>query len=328
MKEVSWVVLATIADSWRSLVKPISYGDHDSTLSRCNGDYEVVLKPVHVYDEFQGKFVEVSDRYCTGRVVRDASSSKGHRLESWEVVKDRYVVVPNRDILQRAEQIVDAYNGKAALDGCGVLDGGRKFFVSIATGSLEILSSGRIDHIDSYLIAMTSHDGSIPICYYSLDVRRKTNSVYRFNHSDYDFTLRKRHTPNHGDNSIEISEAINLRTQWTTALKSVMNSFLRPISDQDFDRVLSSEWDVDNAGSKSKREHIESVLNTINDLYKSDHNVGMFGHSKWAAFNAICEYIDFHRNIKSIEAAQHSIEIDNYSHRLKVSLFNELSNTK
>lgn len=318
--------LATTVDSWRLLVKPIIPGNPDATLMNSGADYDVVLKPVHVYDEFQNKFVEVSDRYCTGRVVRDALSPSGKKLESWEVVKDRYVVVPNRDILSRAESIVSAYNGKATLDGCGVLDDGRKFFVSIATGSLEIITSGGKDHIDSYLIAMTSHDGSIPICYYSLDVRRHNNSVYRFYHNDYDFTLRKRHTPNHGDNSIEVSEAINLRTQWTIALKSVMNDLLTPISQDKLDSVLSSEWDVDNASSKNKREHIENVLSTINTLYRSAHNAGMFGYSKWSAFNAICEYIDFHRNIKSIEAAQHSIEIDNYSHRLKISLFNELMN--
>ena len=34
------------------------------------------------------------------------------------------------------------------------------------------------------------------------------------------------------------------------------------------------------------------------------------------------EYIDFHRDVPPIEAAQHSLELDNFSHRLKVNVFN------
>jgi hypothetical protein len=310
--------------SWRSLSTPINKASSEDALRISKSDYTVVLNPVYVWDPFQKKFVEVEDRYCTGRHVTDAFADSGMRQENWEVVKDRYVVVPNSDILERASSIADAFNGSAHLDSCGSLDNGRKFFVAIFTGTLEIIGSGDKDMIDTYVIAMTSHDGSVPVCYYNLDVRRRNNSVYRFFDENADFCIRKRHTPNHADRDSEVTEVLTMRQMWSTSFKATLQNLLSPLSESQFENVLHSQWNPNTASSKSKREHAENVIDTINSLYRSDYNFGMFGHSKWAAFNAICEYIDFHRDIPGLEAAQHSLEIDNFSHRLKLSLYKEL----
>lgn len=310
--------------SWKALATPIKSKTRDEILREVKADYEVVLSPIFVYDQFKDTHVKVEGRFCTGRKVVDGLSPSGLHLDNWEVVKDRYVVVPNEDIYQRAESVVAAYNGSAHLDSCGVLDEGRKFFVAISTGSLEIIGSGDKDYIDNYLVIVTSHDGSIPICYYNLDVRRRNNSVYRFSDKSLDFNLRKRHTPNQGDNNIEVSEAMNMRSAWTELFKSVMGQMLYPISTEQLERVVNTQWNPSTTSSKNQREHAEQVHEQIFEIYRRDYNSGLFGFSKWSAFNAICEYVDFCRNIPALEAAQHSLEIDNYSHRLKVSLFEEL----
>lgn len=310
--------------SWRSLSTPINKNSTEEALRLSKSDYNVVLNPIYVWDQFQSKYVEVEDRFCTGRHITDALADSGMRQENWEVVKDRYVIVPNSDIMERANSIVDAFNGAARLDSCGTLDDGRKFFVAIFTGTLEIIGSGDKDMVDTYVIAMTSHDGSVPVCYYNLDVRRRNNSVYRFTDESADFCIRKRHTPNHADRDSEVTEVLTMRQAWSMSFKATLQKLLSPVSEFQFESVLHSQWNPNTASSKNKREHAENVIDTINSLYRSDYNFGMFGHSKWAAFNAICEYIDFHRDIPGLEAAQHSLEIDNFSHRLKVSLYNQL----
>ena len=63
----------------------------------------------------------------------------------------------------------------------------------------------------------------------------------------------------------------------------------------------------------------------MKELYASSRNSGAYGPTKWALFNAITEYIDFDRNIPEREAAQHALEIDNYSHRLKLEVHKCLS---
>lgn len=312
----------TTGKSWDSLSTPIDASlTFSEILTYADANYSVELSPVLVHDSIQDNIVTIDKRYVTCRVNPNKSA-----YDYWEVVKDRYEIVQNADILERASNVVERSGGSAFLHSCGVLDEGRKFFVVISTGGINIEVNGAEDHIDSYVVVMTSHDGSIPICYYNLDVRRLNKVVYRIYSSDYDFSIRKRHTPNEsGDSHEEAADALLLRSDWSNVVRSALSAFLTPISTNRFDSVIEKFWSMSSASTEKQRDHAESVRNTIHELYNKSHNSGMFGFSKWAALNAITEYIDFNRNIDPLEAAQHSLEIDNYSHRLKLSVFKELS---
>ena len=318
------MVPATTA-SWRSVGTPVKGRDADTVLKAAKANYKVILSPVTVPHPLDSNIlVDVPGRFCTGRLVPDVTVATGYRLDNWEVVKDRYVVVSNAEFYARTEKIAKAFGEKAYLDSCGVLDNGRKFFVVIATGTLEFILGGDYDYIDSYVVAMTSHDGSIPICYYNLDVRRRNHAVYRFECGNASFSLRKRHTPNHGDNQVEISEVVGLRRSWDAALKRAMTLLMTPLSTDKLHQVCNAQWNPDSVSSKAQREHVDHVHDTIQDLYLRDYNSKVYGQSKWAAFNAICEYIDFHRDIPVLEAAQHSLEVDNFNHRTKIKLYEKL----
>ena len=170
------------AKAWPTLVTgradPSGAYKVDDLLHKASADYLVVTNPIFVYDQFQDAYMQIPNRYATGREVQDGGST---HLDSWEVVTDRYEVEQNGKILSRAIAVVNKYGGAARLLGCGVLDEGRKFFAVVNTGSLSITTSqDGTDIIDSYVVVMSSHDGSIPICYYNLDSRRSTHSVYRF----------------------------------------------------------------------------------------------------------------------------------------------------
>ena len=178
------------------------------------------------------------------------------------------------------------------------------------------------DAVDNYIVVITSHDGSIPICYYNLDVRAETNSVYRFS-ADADFSLRKRHTPNETIDPMDATEALTMRQIWSEKLDLIISEFTSShMSADKMFKVMEKFWSTQGASSAKKRSNAEDVHEKINTIYRKPHNLGRFGETKWAAYNAITEYIDFHRDIPPIEAAQHSLELDNFSHRLKVNVFN------
>lgn len=310
--------------SWLSLVSSTgsleSAESYESLLSAAQADYSVVTNQVYVYDRFLGSFVQVPNRFVTGREFND-------RLENWEVVKERYEVEQNQKILERAHALIRKYNGSAVFSGCGVLDQGRKFFAVVRTGSIAIpMLDQKNDIVDSYVVVMTSHDGSIPICYYNLDSRRSNNTTYRFTGSSTaEFSIRKRHTPSGANLNVEAAEALNMRTNWSDHMGSAIANLFAPISSSTITKTLEKFWPTEYAPTEKKREHAESVHDTIIGLYRSANNVGAFGECRWSLLNAINEYIDFHRNIPNEEAAQHSLEIDNYSHRLKLSIFEWLT---
>lgn len=306
--------------SWQSLATRINDEDAiDFILASAGADYKVSLQPVTVWDDLNNSWHELKNRFVTCR-----PNPNGLHLDCWEVVKDRYEVVQNEDIVRRAQTIVDRSQGLGTLYNCGVLDEGRKFFVSMYFGSTDLQVGETVDRIDNFLVVISSHDGSYPICYYNLDVRRNNNAVYRFSSNMYDFDLRKRHTPNLTDHGVEAKEAIDLRVNWTTALSEGVRSLQKPLSDALFTKACNAVASLDRANTKNKREHAESVHRKIEELFKNSNNSGTFSKSRWALYNAIVEYIDFHRDIDINDAVQHSLEIDNLSHRLKVEVFNLL----
>ena len=311
-------------NSWLSLVTSTgnleSAKSYESLLSAAHADYSVVTNQVYVYDRFVDAFVQVPNRFVTGREIDE-------RLENWEVVKERYEVEQNQKILERAHALIRKYNGSAVFTGCGVLDEGRKFFAVVRTGSITIPTLDQSsDIIDSYIVIMTSHDGSIPICYYNLDSRRSNNTTYRFSSSPTaEFSIRKRHTPSGVNLNEEVTEALNMRTNWSEYMGSAIGKLFVPASASTVDKALEKFWPTEYAATEKKREHAEGVHETITDLYHSSNNVGAFGTCRWSLLSAINEYIDFHRNIPDDEAAQHSLEIDNYSHRLKLNVFQWLN---
>ncbi len=306
--------------SWLSLASPIFENQSDEEiLANANADYKVSLKPVTLWDSLNDSLVDLKKRFVTCR-----PNPNGLHWDYWEVVKERYEVVQNSDLLERAKGIVSRTNGKAKLHSCGVLDDGRKFFVAMSFGSISLKVKDTTSIIDSFLVLISSHDGSIPICYYSLDVNRGRNTVYRVSSNTYDFDLRKRHTKNLKGHEVEASEAIELRKNWSTAITEAVSALQKPIGPSMKKEAMDLVASTEKANTKKKREHAEDVHSKIEELFRKDYNSGLFGETRWAFYNAIIEYIDFYRDIDPLDAAQHTLEIDNYSHRLKVRVFDTL----
>ena len=312
------------APSWHKIGKAVNQTlSKEEMLKKADADYEVILSPVQVEDLRTGKFVTVDDRYVTGRL--DPTTLE---LQNWEVVKGRYQVVPNEVIIDKAIAIVNKSSGDAVLESVGTLDGGRKFFACVRTTQLTLSPDNKTqDIIDNHIVIMTSHDGSIPICYYNLDSRRINSTIYRISsNKDYaSFCLRKRHTPNATDRLEEASEVLMMRDVWTKQIADSIEMLSVELRNYQVNDYLKKIWSLSKANTKKKREYTEFVHDRVKQLYDSRLNSGTFGETKWALLNAICEFYDFHRNVDELDAIQQSFEIDNLVHRDKLSAYKILS---
>ncbi len=234
----------------------------------------------------------------------------------------------NEVIIVKAIAIVNKSSGDAVLESVGTLDGGRKFFACVRTTQLTLSPNKTNDDvIDNYIVIMTSHDGSIPICYYNLDARRFNSTIYRFSpiSEHASFSLRKRHTPNATDRLEEASEVLMMRDVWTKDLADVIKIMSVELKDYQVNDYLKKLWSFLDANTKKKREYTEFVHERVKQLYDSKINSGLFGKTKWALYNSICEFYDFHRNVDEFDAVQQSFEIDNLVHRDKVVAYKILT---
>jgi len=285
----------------------------NEVLALCRADYDVILSPVQVENLVTGKFQTVKDRFVTGRL----SLSTGV-MDNWEVVKGRYEIIPNSTIAQKAISISNLPNYGLTIDRAGVLDNGRKFFVTLYEGSTSV--NDVVYH--HYLCVMTSHDGSSPITYYCIDVRQDTKSVIRLPSDELvEWQMKKRHTPSAEDSLEEFTSAAKLRKDWTARFPDKvleLQSANYGNSSKRLEEIFNRIWPEDQADTTRKMKHRTEIVSTVTRLYSSSHNLNKFGPTGLSLYNAICEYYDFNRHIEEVDAAQQSFEIDNYCHRKKI----------
>ena len=159
---------------WHRLGTAVSgHQTAEEMLRLSKGDYEVTLLPVK-YITPNGVLLEMEDRFITARLDDDGG------VTPFETVKNRYRVVQNATVLQKALNVCGASKGDAIMDTAGVLNDGKEFFATIDLGTLIIDPHGVNDTIGRFLVVHTSHDGTTPITYANTDIRAVCKNTIRF----------------------------------------------------------------------------------------------------------------------------------------------------
>ncbi len=278
---------------WHGLGVPVDgQQDAETMLRIARADYEVSLRPVFVQDD-DGNFVEVPERFATTRFDHDGT------LVPFEVMKKRYHVVQNSEVLGKALQVVGASHGMAVVETLGVLRDGRQFFVTIDLGTLVIDPLGVSDTISRYLLVHTSHDGSAPITYSNTDIRAVCANTVRFGKTTARSTFKARHTPNVDDALAEARQVLNISVEWGENFKETAEQLLRrevKPNSRSVDLVLDALWPVADADTDRKRDNRDALVGNIRGRYENSRNAGKVGYNGWGFYNAIVEYLDHGRD--------------------------------
>ena len=283
-------------------------------LKLAKADYEVTLLSV-LYASPNGDIKEMEDRYITARVNEDG------KVVPFETVKNRYRVVQNSAVLEKALNVCGASHGDAIMDTCGVLKDGREFFATIDLGPLILDPHGVSDEIGRYMVVHTSHDGTSPITYACTDIRAVCKNTVRMGIETAKSTLTARHTVNYERALDEANEVLNISTEWAKSFKETAEKMLSipvPAGSPKIDKVLNGLWSEKDADTDRKKENREEILSSVRSLYANRKNAGGFGYNGWSLFNAVGEYYDPHWFDDEARNAAASMQIGNKSHLMKV----------
>jgi phage/plasmid-like protein (TIGR03299 family) len=276
-------------------------------LEACHADYEVLLVPVFAQNPVTKEFVEVPDRFVTGR--QDPHSAQ---FQPWETVKGRYAVVQNDVVLSKALDVVGASNGDAVMETAGVLNDGREFFASIDVGQTIIDPNGVHDVIEQYILVHTSHDGTAPITYANTSVRPVCANTVRFGKSVAKSTYTARHTTNVEGRLDEAAEVLGIARDWDAAFKLEAERFIaakvEPGSNR-IDSVLDAVWPSKDADTDRKQRNRERVVASVRNRLGNERNAGGFGWNAWSLLQAITEHIDHGRDVDSRRAAEQAMSV-------------------
>jgi phage/plasmid-like protein (TIGR03299 family) len=217
------------------------------------------------------------------------------------IVSDEYEVVDNRD----AFRFLDALIGSELhFETAGSLWGGRRVWVLARLPEYVELGG---DLSATYVYVANSHDGSMAATAAVTPIRiRCANTLgaalRQAEHgANAQRTFRFRHTGNLQTKFAEARKVLGMTIDYEKQFKALADRLaLDPISETALERrVLRHLWVIDEDTGKRARAHreraIEQVLAIFGGPGAGGNTTGNSPGSKWVAFNAIAEHLDYGR---------------------------------
>lgn len=309
---------------WHRLGTPVrGLGTLEAMLSAANADYDVVLTKVAAVDDSgelirnaDGSAIIVPDGRATMRQNHDGT------FDPLATVGTRYEVRQNKEVLERALAVVDAFRGDAVIDTCGVLKGGARFFATIDLGSLSVVGGTKEDYLARYLVISAGHDGIWPIRYANTEVRAVCNNTIILANKEAERVFTARHTRNVDSIIQDAREVLSISVKWKEEVGRSVENLLsvsntaRTINE----KILNIVQPRKKGESKREREYRESVWDLLQKIYQSDRNAGGYGHNGWSVYNSACEYLDHYRHTSSEELAMASMDESSVATKKKLSV--------
>jgi phage/plasmid-like protein (TIGR03299 family) len=218
------------------------------------------------------------------------------------IVSDEYEVVDNRD----AFRFLDALIGSELhFETAGSLWGGRRVWTLARLP--EYIELGG-DLSATYVYVANSHDGSMAVTAAVTPIRivcanTLGAALRQAEHgASAERTFRFRHTGNLQAKFAEARQVLGMTINYQKQFKALADGLaLEPISERTLERsVLRHLWLIDDetmgARARANRERtIERVLSIFRGRGIAGDTTGNSPGSKWTAYNAIAEHLDYGR---------------------------------
>jgi phage/plasmid-like protein (TIGR03299 family) len=256
-------------------------------------DWEVTLENVFINETDP---IEVPDRYAT------VKWNEG-RIQPLAIVGSRYKVLQNDEIFSCLDDIVN--NSDARYGAAGELKGGNVVWATIELPANVTVGD---DAHNAYVIARTSHDGSMP--FQMTPVVNRLSCTNQINAAMMSgkakgIYYRVKHSPNSTINVNDIRQAFKIMNEDIQKYATV-SSYLRSIefSNEEFknfvkrvyplpSKIEFSPYEMLSAGERTSKTRVErnraSALNVWIGETDTQHNIK---NTKFGAFQAIVEATD------------------------------------
>ena len=295
--EVAFALRGTPA--WHNLANRIFSQDEDVTTQMMLDEsklsnWNVRLAPVtdHIPAEW-------NDSSGAQYVIRTNPFNGGTDVLS--VVGSRYKVVQNEDLFSFADQIHDA-DPNCRWESAGSLKNGKVVFGTVDIPRTMILDpQGANDQTKLYLIVWTSHDGSVAVQAAITPVRVVCQNTLNLAMRNAKQSFKIRHTQT-AEGKIQVArETLGLTLGYFDEFeKQAQELFKQEITDKQFHDIVKAVYPkpADDA-SKVAITKWENKVILLDDLYfNSPTNENIKG-TKWGAFNALTERLDYFRSTRS-----------------------------
>lgn len=244
--------------------------------------------------------LSVPDFYATVR-----TNPINGRLDVVGVVGRKYEPVQNEASCELLDALVDQ-SGGAHFETAGALRGGRETFVTMKLPGSMVFDGkdGTKDRTDFYLAALNSHDGSSAFRFLVSPVRivcANTQSA-AIGRAKASFSIR--HTGGARASIAEARNALKLSWRYVEAFEAeAAQLYATPMDTEQMRHFTNTLLEVDAAGTDATARHRGERVNGIVKLWTSSPTITPIAGTRWAAYNAVTEYLDHHVPVRGARTA-------------------------
>jgi phage/plasmid-like protein (TIGR03299 family) len=262
----------------------------EEALALSRADYQVSQRSVFSVNDKTGAAVQVPNVFTNVRYYGDEMVLLG-------TVSDRYQILQNRNAFRFCESLVEL---GASIETMGVLDSGERAFTTLRLNK-EILIGGT-DRVDLYLVAANGHDGKTAFSVMTTPVRVVCNNTLRMATKNAKSTWRMRHVKSLSGQMSEARRALEISFAYADEFKELAESLQS-------ERFSDAEWETfrntlvpepENASfySASSRS-VREKRAELNQLYYEAPTQANCRGTRWGAYNAYTEWVDFKIPVRS-----------------------------
>ena len=211
-------------------------------------------------------------------------------------VGKRYVPVQNEELFQFADAIHDA-SPECRWESAGSLKKGKVVFGSVDIPRTMVLDpQGANDETKLYLIVWTSHDGSVAVQAAVTPVRVVCQNTLNLAMRNAKQSFKIRHTQTVEGRIAVARETLGLALGYFDEFEAEAKAmFEQEITNAEFAKLIETIYPKPTKDTKGALKKWENKVVLLDDLYfNSPTNTNIKG-TKWGAFNAITERLDYFR---------------------------------
>jgi phage/plasmid-like protein (TIGR03299 family) len=283
------------APAWHNLANRIFTQDEEVTTETMLqeaklANWNVRLSPVteHVPESWN----DVSN---ASLVIRDNPFNGGTDILA--TVGKRYKPVQNEELFAFADAIHDA-NADCRWESAGSLRSGKVVFGTVDIPRTMVLDpQGANDETKLYLIVWTSHDGSVAVQAAVTPVRVVCQNTLNLAMRNAKQSFKIRHTQS-VEGRIQVArETLGLALGYFDEFeKEAQGLFNQAITDAEFSKLIQTIYPKPDKDLKGAMKKWENKVVLLDDLYHNSPTNSTIKGTKWGAFNAITERLDYYRS--------------------------------
>jgi phage/plasmid-like protein (TIGR03299 family) len=215
------------------------------------------------------------------------------RTDVLGVVGSKYEPVQNESSCDLLDALTD--ESGAHFETAGALRGGRESFITLKLPNTMIFDGrdGSQDQTVFYIAALNSHDGSSAFRLLVTPIRIVCANTQSAAISRAKASFSIRHTGGAKASIAEARNALKLTWRYIEAFETEAAAlYAQPMDTDEMRRFANKLLEVDDAGTEATLRNRREKANGIVKLWTSSPTLAPIGGTRWAAYNAVTEYLD------------------------------------